>query len=133
MVVGVLLRQTVRSQAILVRAYSNAPAYEFLKVTTAGTGSNVSLITLSRAKLNPLSSALMHELNDALRQADEDPSVGSIVLTGNERAFAAGADILEMKDKTFAQTYGGNFLSHWTAATGIRKPIIAAVSGYAVC
>ncbi|UZJ54390.1 hypothetical protein CBS101457_003710 [Exobasidium rhododendri] len=94
---------------------------------------SVTLITLNRPKaLNALNSALFSELNDATEKADEDESVGAIVLTGSEKAFAAGADIKEMKDKEFASAYKSNFLGHWTKLTTIRKPILAAVSGHAL-
>lgn len=63
---------------------------------------------------------------------DSDDSIGAIVLTGSEKAFAAGADIKEMKDKEFAQVYKTQFLGHWTKMNSVRKPIIGAVSGYAV-
>ncbi|KAL0956196.1 hypothetical protein HGRIS_002353 [Hohenbuehelia grisea] len=93
----------------------------------------VTLITLNRPKaLNALCSPLFLELNDALKQADEDSSVGAIVLTGSDKAFAAGADIKEMKDKEFSDVYKNNFLENWATMTTIRKPIIAAVSGYAL-
>lgn len=94
---------------------------------------SVTLITLNRPKaLNALNSALFHEINDATLKADEDESIGAIVLTGSEKAFAAGADIKEMKDKEFASAYKSNFLGHWTKLTTIRKPILAAVSGHAL-
>lgn len=63
---------------------------------------------------------------------DNNESIGAIVLTGSEKAFAAGADIKEMKDKEFAQVYKTQFLGHWTKMNSVRKPIIGAVSGYAV-
>jgi len=94
---------------------------------------SVALITLNRPKaLNALSSPLFAELNQALREADDDASVGAVVLTGSEKAFAAGADIKEMKDKEFADVYKSRFLEDWADMTRIRKPIIAAVSGYAL-
>lgn len=94
---------------------------------------SVTLITLNRPKsLNALNSALFHEINDATLKADENESIGAIVLTGSEKAFAAGADIKEMKDKEFASAYKSNFLGHWTKLTTIRKPILAAVSGHAL-
>jgi len=93
----------------------------------------VTLITLNRPKaLNALCTPLFEELNDALQLADEDASVGAIVLTGSDRAFAAGADIKEMKDKQFADVYKNKFLESWGNMTKMRKPIIAAVSGYAL-
>ena len=61
-----------------------------------------------------------------------DDSIGAVVLTGSDKAFAAGADIKEMKDKEFAEVYKTDFLAHWTQMTKFRKPIVAAVSGYAV-
>ncbi|PFH52054.1 hypothetical protein AMATHDRAFT_74544 [Amanita thiersii Skay4041] len=93
----------------------------------------VSLITLNRPKaLNALCSPLIIELNKALEEADNDASVGAIVLTGSDRAFAAGADIKEMKDKQFADVYKNKFLENWSEICRIRKPIIAAVSGFAL-
>ena len=71
-------------------------------------------LTLCRPKaLNALCDGLMREMGEALKDFDSDPQVGAIVLTGNEKAFAAGADILEMKDKTFQDCYLGNFLGVW--------------------
>ncbi len=91
----------------------------------------VGIITLNRPKaLNALNSQLIDELNSALSAFQEDSSVGCVVITGNEKAFAAGADIREMKDKTFTDVYLGNFLGTWDDVTEFRKPIIAAVSGY---
>jgi enoyl-CoA hydratase len=91
----------------------------------------VGIITLNRPKaLNALNSQLIDELNSALSAFQEDSSVGCVVIAGNEKAFAAGADIREMKDKTFTDVYRGNFLGTWDDVTEFRKPIIAAVSGY---
>ena len=91
----------------------------------------VGIITLNRPKaLNALNSQLIDELNSALSAFQEDSSVGCVVIAGNEKAFAAGADIREMKDKTFTDVYLGNFLGTWDDVTEFRKPIIAAVSGY---
>ncbi len=94
----------------------------------------VGLIKLNRPEvLNALSSDMMMELSSALKDFDQNPGVGCIVLTGNEKAFAAGADIAEMKNNTYMDVYNGNFLTdHWEQATKCRKPVIAAVSGYAL-
>ncbi len=94
----------------------------------------VGLIILNRPKvLNALSSAVMAELGDALKQYESDDSVGAIVITGNEKSFAAGADIGEMHGNTFAGAYLGNFISDkWEQVTECRKPVIAAVAGYAL-
>ncbi len=91
----------------------------------------VGIITLNRPKaLNALNTQLIDELNQALSLFQEDPAIGSVVIAGSEKAFAAGADIREMKDKTFTEVYFGNFLSNWDRIAKFRKPMIAAVSGY---
>jgi enoyl-CoA hydratase len=93
----------------------------------------VGLVTLHRPKaLNALNSALMKELNEALKEFDSDESVGAMVVTGSQKAFAAGADIKEMKDLDFVTNYKNNFLSDWTGITAIKKPVIAAVNGFAL-
>ena len=90
-------------------------------------------VTLNRPKaLNALSSALFVELNDALKDYEDDGSIGAIVLTGNDKAFAAGADIKEMAPLTFAEAYKNNFIAPWSYLMTIRKPVIAAVSGHAL-
>lgn len=91
------------------------------------------VITLNRPKaLNALNGQLITEMNAALDRFDADSNIGCIILTGNEKAFAAGADITEMKDKTFTQVTEEDFLWDWDHITAIRKPIIAAVAGYAL-
>lgn len=83
--------------------------------------------------LNALSTSLFIELNDALQNLDNDESTAAIVLTGSEKAFAAGADIKEMKDLTFSKAYNTNFIASWSSTIpNIRKPIIAAVNGHAL-
>ena len=83
--------------------------------------------------MNALSSALFVELNDALRQLDQDKETGAVVITGSEKAFAAGADIKEMKDLTFSKAYTEDFIEMWSLQTSqIKKPIISAVNGYAL-
>ena len=105
--------------------------YTCIQVSTPKDG--VRLVQLNRPKaLNALNSQLFHELNHAADAADEDPSISAIVVTGSEKAFAAGADIKEMKDKNFSETYKANFLGHWSKLTQVRKPIISAVNGYAL-
>ncbi|KAG9312489.1 ClpP crotonase [Chiua virens] len=106
--------------------------YENVLVSTPEPG--VALITLNRPKaLNALNAAHFRDIASALKEADEDASVGAMVLTGSDRAFAAGADIKEMKDKSFAEAYTSNFLANWDVVSKLNKPVIAAVSGYAVC
>ena len=94
----------------------------------------VGLITLNRPKaLNALSTPLMRELTQALDELEADEVIGAIVITGSEKAFAAGADVKEMKDKTFMQAYQENFITaDWERITRCRKPVIAAVAGYAL-
>ena len=93
----------------------------------------VGLIRLNRPQaLNALNSALIDELNAALEGFEKDSAVGAIVITGSEKAFAAGADIKEMQDKTFADVFLGGFIARWENVTRARKPIIAAVGGFAL-
>ena len=106
-------------------------AYENIIVEKRG---RVGLITLNRPKaLNALNAALVADIAHALDDFDADTEIGAMVLTGSEKAFAAGADIKEMKEKTFADVYNENFISDgWERVTQCRKPVIAAVAGYAL-
>ncbi len=105
-------------------------SFEMILVETHG---RVGLIRLNRPKqLNALCDQLMDELATQLRAFDADPEIGAIVLTGSERAFAAGADIKEMKDRTFPDTVRTDFIAPWEVITTIAKPVIAAVAGYAL-
>lgn len=95
---------------------------------------NVGLITLNRPKqLNALNDALMDELGQALRTFDANTEIGCIILTGNEKAFAAGADIAVMASWTYMEAYGSEYISrNWETIRQIKKPVIAAVSGFAL-
>lgn len=106
-------------------------AYEYLRVERRGP---VALITLDRPEaLNALCDALTIELTRALDATEADDSVGAVVLTGSAKAFAAGADIKEMQPKTFSDVYLEDFITaSWVRAATVRKPIIAAVAGYAL-
>ncbi len=106
-------------------------AYENIIAEKKG---RVGLITLNRPKaLNALNAALIEELEQALDSFEADDEVGAIVITGNEKAFAAGADIQEMQDKTFIDAYLGDFITRdWERIAACRKPVIAAVAGYAL-
>lgn len=98
-----------------------------------GEKKNVALITLNRPKaLNALCNGLMTELSVAIDNYEKDDQVGVIVLTGSEKAFAAGADIKEMQNNTYAKCIQGNFLNDWSRVAKCQKPIIAAVNGYAL-
>ncbi|XP_008557731.1 probable enoyl-CoA hydratase, mitochondrial [Microplitis demolitor] len=114
-------------------ATESSSKYEFIKAEKAGEKKSVGLITLNRPKaLNALCQQLMNELSDAMQKFDSDESVGALVLTGSEKAFAAGADIKEMSNNTFAGNLKGSFLQNWSDISKIRKPIIAAVNGFAL-
>ena len=94
----------------------------------------VGLITLNRPQaLNALCAALIDELEQALDELEADETIGAIVVTGSEKAFAAGADIKEMLDKTYMQVYQEDFITKgWERLAQTRKPVIAAVAGYAL-
>ena len=106
-------------------------SYETLIVETHET---TRLIRLNRPQaLNALNAQLTGELSAALDAAEGDPAIHCIVITGSERAFAAGADIKEMATKSYAEGYGEDFITkNWERASQIRKPVIAAVAGYAL-
>ncbi len=105
-------------------------AYENIVVETRD---RVGLITLNRPKaLNALNSELIGELNQALDGFEADDAIGAMVITGNEKAFAAGADIKEMQSKDYMDAYFGDFIGAWDRVTRCRKPVIAAVAGYAL-
>lgn len=106
-------------------------SYEMILVETVG---RVGVITLNRPKaLNALCDQLMTELGQALRGFDADAAIGAIVLTGSEKAFAAGADIKEMKDRAYPAVYFDDFIGkRWEDVLTIQKPVIAAVAGFAL-
>ncbi len=106
-------------------------SYELILVETRD---RVGLITLNRPKaLNALNDALMDELGAALMAFDDNPDIGAMVITGSEKAFAAGADIGAMSTMTFAEAYGRDFITrNWETLKRVRKPVIAAVAGFAL-
>ncbi|RID92480.1 enoyl-CoA hydratase [Gemmobacter lutimaris] len=106
-------------------------SFKTILVTTEGA---VGIITLNRPEaLNALNRQLTAELSEAALALDADPEIGAIVITGSERAFAAGADIKELKDKTFAEVYEEQLITAtWEGLMRVRKPTIAAVSGHAI-
>ncbi|WP_424137240.1 enoyl-CoA hydratase [Roseomonas chloroacetimidivorans] len=105
--------------------------YGMIKAETRG---KVGLITLNRpSALNALCDQLTTELGQALKAFDADPAVGAIVITGSEKAFAAGADIKEMKDRTYPAVHFEDFIGNkWETVLTIKKPVIAAVAGFAL-
>lgn len=104
--------------------------YETIIVESRG---KVGLVTLSRPQaLNALNSTLVGELNRALDGFESDPGIGCVVITGSEKAFAAGADIKEMQSKGYPDTYLDDFITSWDRVASRRKPVIAAVAGFAL-
>jgi enoyl-CoA hydratase len=109
--------------------------YDCILVDVRGDGDRrTGLVTLNRPKqLNALNDQLMSELGAALKAFDADDTIGCIVITGSEKAFAAGADISEMATKTFQQAHGEDFITrNWETMRQVRKPVIAAVAGFAL-
>src|SRR6476660_2645708 len=105
-------------------------SYQNIVVETQG---RVGIIRLNRPQaLNALNKALIAELTQAIETFDADEKIGCLLITGNDKAFAAGADIKEMADKSFIEAFLGNFVSNWNAAAHARKPIVAAVAGFAL-
>ncbi len=106
-------------------------AYQHILVETEGP---VGVVTFNRPDaLNALNSMLMSELSEALAEFEADAAIGAIVITGSEKAFAAGADIKEMQNKTFTGAYLEDFITgNWEGIERCRKPVIAAVAGYAL-
>ncbi len=105
--------------------------YEHILLERRG---SVGLVTLNRPQaLNALCAALVEELADAIDSLEADDAIGAIVLTGSEKAFAAGADIKEMQPKSYMDCYLGDFISRgWERVAQCRKPVIAAVAGFAL-
>ncbi|PWW75511.1 ECH-domain-containing protein [Tuber magnatum] len=116
----------------LVRPMSSLTPKSYEHILVSSPRSGVGQITLNRPKVNALNTPLMSELNDALRAFDDSKATGAIVITGSERAFAAGADIKEMQNLTFSEAYRKDFIKLWSDVTQITKPVIAAVNGHAL-
>jgi enoyl-CoA hydratase len=106
--------------------------FELIDVRTEA--GKVGIVTLNRPKqLNALNDQLMSELGEALKAFDADPAIGCMIITGSEKAFAAGADIGAMASYSFADVYKGDYITrNWEQIRTIRKPVIAAVSGFAL-
>ncbi|WP_205741731.1 enoyl-CoA hydratase-related protein [Halomonas sp. GDM18] len=127
------MNKMVKSQPQAKQPASDAPEPETLEMIVVERRERVGLIILNRPKsLNALNRQLAEETLAVLRELDADPGIGAIVITGNPRAFAAGADIEEMAEKSFTDFYMDDFLSPWDEVRRISKPIIAAVSGFAL-
>ena len=104
------------------------------ELITTRTEGRVGIVTLNRPKqLNALNDQLMNELGQALKGFDEDTDIGCMIVTGSEKAFAAGADIGAMAKYSFADVYVGDYITrNWETIRNVRKPVIAAVSGFAL-
>ncbi|KAL6487047.1 hypothetical protein MHYP_G00036730 [Metynnis hypsauchen] len=123
----------IPSASAALRQYSSGGQYQYILVDKKGEKKNVGFIQLNRPKaLNALCDDLILEVNKALDGFEQDSEVGAVVITGSEKAFAAGADIKEMQNRTFHECYGGNFLAHWNKVSAVKKPVIAAVNGFAL-
>uniref|UniRef100_A0A0N4ZT28 Probable enoyl-CoA hydratase, mitochondrial n=1 Tax=Parastrongyloides trichosuri TaxID=131310 RepID=A0A0N4ZT28_PARTI len=121
----------IRNNAI--RYLNTVGKPEMIKIEMVGKNNDIALITLNRPKaLNALCNQLMEEVTSNMQALDKDDSVKAFIITGSEKAFAAGADIKEMIEQPFAKVYGGKFLGHWSAIAETKKPVIAAVNGYAL-
>jgi enoyl-CoA hydratase len=107
-------------------------AWQHIEVRTEG--GKVGIVALNRPKqLNALNDELMDELGTALKAFDADPAIGCMIVTGSQKAFAAGADIGAMASYTYADVYKGDYITrNWETIRSIRKPVIAAVSGFAL-
>ncbi len=105
-------------------------SYEMILTETQG---RAAIIRLNRPQaLNALCDELMAELHQALTAYDADPAIAGIIITGNEKAFAAGADIKQMQARSYPGVYFEDFIANWESVTRIRKPVIAAVAGFAL-
>ncbi len=104
--------------------------YQTIIVESQG---RVGIIRLNRpAALNALNMELRTEVTQAIQAFDDDPNIGCMLITGSEKAFAAGADIKEMADKSFMDAFTGKFVGNWDSAARARKPVVAAVAGFAL-
>ncbi|XP_034519425.1 enoyl-CoA hydratase, mitochondrial isoform X2 [Ailuropoda melanoleuca] len=116
----------LRPGCATLRPFASGAGFQYIIAEKKGKNSNVGFIQLNRPKaLNALCNGLIVELNQALEAFEEDPAVGAIVIT-------AGADIKEMQNQTFQDCYSRKFLSHWDRLSHVKKPVIAAVNGYAL-
>ncbi|KAF5396585.1 Enoyl-CoA hydratase mitochondrial [Paragonimus heterotremus] len=113
--------------------WQTSNAFKYITLSKVGADGNVGFIRLNRPKaLNALCAGLMGEVSMAISLCEADDHIKTVVLTGNDSAFAAGADIKEMMGRQYSQVYRTNFLSDWDRIALSRKPIIAAVCGYAL-
>ena len=134
-VLGVLVQLPELYQRLLSTQRNTTMTFETITIRTEGPDARqVGIVTLNRPKqLNALNDQLMDELASALKAFEADDTVGCIIITGSEKAFAAGADISAMATMSFADAYGRDFITrNWEQIRQVRKPVIAAVSGFAL-
>ena len=132
---GVLAQRPELYQRLLSTQRNTTMTFETITIRTEGPDARqVGIVTLNRPKqLNALNDQLMDELASALKAFEADDTVGCIIITGSEKAFAAGADISAMATMSFADAYGRDFITrNWEQIRQVRKPVIAAVSGFAL-
>ncbi|XP_069690878.1 enoyl-CoA hydratase, mitochondrial-like isoform X2 [Periplaneta americana] len=123
--------QSLSRLGAAVKYASTGSNYEFIIAETKGEKKNVGLITLNRPKaLNALCYKLLKEIGYAIDDFESDDRIGAVVITGSEKAFAAGGDIKEMLPNTFSTFVKGKYVSNWDAITSCSKPVIAAVNGF---
>jgi len=126
----VLVKKRVKRRRLIRVSYSSTKSFETILTQKKG---KIGWVTLNRPKqLNALNSAVMNDVLDAFEQFENDNDVHVIVITGNEKAFAAGADIKEMSGKSYVDVFKNNLFGRWDNISKIRKPIIAGVNGYAL-
>jgi enoyl-CoA hydratase len=127
---GRIVEELHAQPALAIAGIAMNPSYENILVETQG---RVGIVRLNRPqRMNALNDALATELGVAVGAFDSDPSIGAIVLTGNEKAFAAGADIGAMAEWDYQKVYADNYIMSWESVKQTRKPVIAAVAGYAL-
>nr|BAN20816.1 cyclohex-1-ene-1-carboxyl-CoA hydratase, putative [Riptortus pedestris] len=124
---------SMSNSVTVCRTFASAQTYQNILIEKKGEKQNVGLITLNRPKaLNALCGPLVSEVIEALQEFDKDDSIAAIVLTGSEKAFAAGADIKEMMNNSYSHNHKHGFIENWSYITKCKKPLIAAVNGYAL-
>ena len=112
---------------------ANLSNYKTLIAGEVGENQKIGIIKLNKPRtFNTLNEELMIELGNAIKIYDEDPLINCIILTGTQKVFAVGADIREMKSKTFSEIYKSEYTKNWDVIANTRKPVIAAVNGYAL-
>ena len=125
--------QCTKPMMMMQRPFAQFSAASYENVLVEKRDNGVALVTLNRPKaLNALCYALFQDLNSALKDLDKDSSVRAIVLTGSAKAFAAGADIKEMRDNNYPGTYMDDMLTWWDQISTLKTPLIGAVNGFAL-